>query len=233
MTETHLMTSNTPGPSSSSTQPDDPRVAIFAELFSKHFPALYKIALRKLGNSADAEDAVQDALLSAFRHFDQFRGEARISTWLTAVVLNVARMRLRYGSRRRFVHLDECNEEGFAKSEMIADAGPDPEQIRRMAQQREVLERCAVKLSPKIRHAFNLRVLEGLSNREAAQRLGISEGTLKAQFFRARAQITPHLQRAFKAPAKSGRVSRGGQVREFVTRGVTTAPARSSYRRVA
>src|SRR6202158_4700498 len=65
-------------------------------------PMFYKRAFRFLGDAADAEDAVQDALLSACKHFAQFRGEERISTWLTAIVTNAARVQLR---RRRGVYL--------------------------------------------------------------------------------------------------------------------------------
>jgi RNA polymerase sigma factor (sigma-70 family) len=64
---------------------------------------LYRTAFRLLGNAADAEDAVQDALVSAYTHLDQFRGQSRMSTWLTSIVLNSARMQLR--RRLRHVHL--------------------------------------------------------------------------------------------------------------------------------
>src|SRR5271155_244551 len=85
-------------------------------------------AFRYLGNAPDAEDAVQDALLSAYKHVSQFRGQARISTWLTAIVINAARMKLR---RRRGVWLsleEEHTEDGLPWSERIADTRPDPEE---------------------------------------------------------------------------------------------------------
>lgn len=232
MSETHLTASSDCGVSvSSGTRPEDRRT-IFEQLFSKHSPMLYRMALRKLGNSADAEDALQDALLSAFRHYDQFKGQAQLSTWLITIVLNMARMQLRRRSNRIFISLDSQDDDGLSKSEMLTDAGPDPEEIRQKAQLREVLERCVVKLSPKIRAAFRLRVLEGLSSREAAERLGISEGALKAQFFRARTQISPHIQKVLGSQPESKKPSPGAQVREF-RQGVTAPPERSFYRRVA
>jgi RNA polymerase sigma-70 factor (ECF subfamily) len=204
MTETHTPTSNTSGAPISGTQTDDARRILFEELFSRHSSTLYKIALRKLGNPADAEDALQDALLSAFKHFDQFQGNAQISTWLTTIVLNASRMQLRRLSSRPFVSFDEHEDDrGFARPEMFADGGLDPEEILRRTEVREVLERYAAKLSPKIRLAFRLRVQEGLTIREAAERMGISQGALKAQFFRARVQITPLLRRALVAPVES------------------------------
>lgn len=231
MAEMHL-TGRGAGTPGSSTPKENIRRAIFEELFSRHAPALYKTALRKLGNPADAEDALQDALLSGFRHFDQYKGEAQISTWLTAIVLNMARMQLRRRSNRRFVSL-ETRDEGFAMSEMIADTAPNPEQTRQRVQLREVLERVVVKLSPKIRLAFRLRVLEGLTTREAAKRLGISEATVKAQFFRARRQITPLLQKALISPVESTKQSRGTHVPELSPRHVAVPVEQSAYRRVA
>lgn len=232
MSEMPLMRGGAGTPSSATAQKDI-RSTIFEELFSRHSAMLYKVALRKLGNPADAEDALQDALLSAFRWFHQFKGEARISTWLTAIILNAARMQLRCRSNRRFVSLETRDDEGFAISEMIVDTAPDPEQTRRRAQLREVLERCAVKLPPKIQPAFRLRVLEGLTAREAAERLGISETAVKAQFFRARRKITPLLQKAFISPVKDTRRLRGAHMREFVPQGVPVSSDQSAYRRLA
>jgi len=62
---------------------------------SRYLPMFYKRAFRFLGNVPDAEDAVQDALLSAYKHLGQFRGQAQLSTWLTTIVTNAARMQLR------------------------------------------------------------------------------------------------------------------------------------------
>jgi len=65
------------------------------DVIVRHLARFRRIALRFLGNIADAEDAVQDAFLSAFTHLDQFGGQAKMSTWLTAIVINAARMKLR------------------------------------------------------------------------------------------------------------------------------------------
>lgn len=64
-------------------------------IVSSRLPSLYRSAYRLLGNAADAEDAVQDALLAAYRHLDQFEGRSKMSTWLNAIVRNSVRMRLR------------------------------------------------------------------------------------------------------------------------------------------
>ena len=72
-------------------------------VLSQGLPSLYRCAYRLLGNKDDAEDAVQDALLAALKHLNQFRGEAQFSTWLTAIVINSVRMHLR--KRLRYTHV--------------------------------------------------------------------------------------------------------------------------------
>src|SRR5215468_701600 len=83
------------------------RVQALADVVIHDSPRLYRIAANRLSNVADAEDAVQDALLSALRHVQQFRGQAKMSTWLTTIVINAARMRLRKRSASVQLALDE------------------------------------------------------------------------------------------------------------------------------
>src|SRR6202453_313746 len=91
--------------------------------------SFFRSAYRFLENAADAEDAVQDALLSAYKHIDQFRGEAQMSTWLTAIVSNCARMHLRKRPRRIHVSLDEPvgEEKDHSILELLADRRPSPD----------------------------------------------------------------------------------------------------------
>src|SRR5579863_10428221 len=93
------------------------------DVLARCLPSFQRKAYRYLGNAADAEDAVQDALLSAYKHIDQFRGDAQISTWLTAIVSNAARMQLRKRPRQIHVSLDEpiSEEQEHAVSEQLAD----------------------------------------------------------------------------------------------------------------
>ena len=72
-----------------------PSPAEVLSVVSHCLPSLYRYAYRLLGNTTDAEDAVQDALLAAYKHLNQFRGDAQLSTWLTTIVINCARMHLR------------------------------------------------------------------------------------------------------------------------------------------
>ena len=75
-------------------------------IFDRRLASFKRIALRVLGNAADAEDAVQDAFLSAYKHLDQFKGQAQMSTWLTTIVVNKARMKVRQRSRQLPIAVD-------------------------------------------------------------------------------------------------------------------------------
>src|SRR4029077_13910928 len=77
------------------------------QLLSNRLPSFYRQAYRLLGNAADAEDAVQDALLAAYTHLDQFKGQSQISTWLMSILVNCARLQLRRRPRYAHVALDE------------------------------------------------------------------------------------------------------------------------------
>lgn len=156
---------------------------------SRYLPMFYKRAFRFLGNATDAEDAVQDALLSAYKHLGQFRGQAQLSTWLTTIVSNAARMQLR---RRRGSYLsldEEQGEDGLTFSERLPDSKPSPEEVCATAEARDRLVEGVKQLSPKLRQAFQLRDIDGLTTKEAALVLGVPQGTVKAQLARARAKL--------------------------------------------
>jgi RNA polymerase sigma-70 factor, ECF subfamily len=160
--------------------------------------SFFRSAYRFLENTADAEDAVQDALLSAYKHIDQFRGEAQMSTWLTAIVANSARMQLRKRPRNIHVSLDEPigEEQKLSMAELLADCRPSPEDECQSSELRARLKELATQLSPPLRKAFQLRDLDGLTTSEAAHILGLPIGTLKAQLARARAKLRRLLLRA-------------------------------------
>jgi RNA polymerase sigma-70 factor, ECF subfamily len=165
------------------------RALELGHVVSRFLPMFYKRAFRFLGNTSDAEDAVQDALLSACTHLGQFRGQAQISTWLTAIVTNAARMQLR---RRRgpYLSLDqEGGEDGLALSERLSDSNPSPEQLCSASEAHSRLAKSVGQLSPTLRRAYQLRDIDGLTTKEAALVLGVPEGTVKAQLARARAKL--------------------------------------------
>jgi RNA polymerase sigma-70 factor (ECF subfamily) len=171
----------------------------------RYLPSFHRRAYRYLGNTADAEDAVQDALLSACKHLDQFRGQAQMSTWLTAIVTNSARMQLRRRSCQIQVSLDEQfgEEQDYSLAERLAAREPSPEDECGRSELHGRLMELAEQLSPPLRKAFQLRDVEGLSTSEAAHVLGVAEGTVKAQVARARAKLRRLMSRALRVEHRS------------------------------
>ena len=166
------------------------------DVLSLRLPSFYRCAFRLLGNAADAEDAVQEALLAAYKHINQFRGQAQISTWLTTIVRNCALMQLRKRARQIHFPLDEPfgkEQPGFLR-EGLADERPSPEDEFRNSELSTLLRKCIALLSPTLRRTFQLRVVDGLSILETARILGVPHGTVKAQLARARAKIEQHLR---------------------------------------
>ena len=158
---------------------------------------LYRRAYHLLGNAADAEDAVQDALVAAYTHLDQFRGQAQVSTWLTTIVLNCARMQLRRRRRRVHVSLDESTEklQPVSVAERLADHRPNPEDERRGSELKARLTHLHSQLSPTLCRTFQLRDLKGLSVRETARISGVPTGTVKARSARARRKLKELMRR--------------------------------------
>ena len=178
----------------------------FDDVLSRCLPSFHRRAFRYLGNAADAEDAVQNALLSAYKHLDQFKGVAQMSTWLTAIVTNSARMHLRRRPRQVHLSLDERfgEEHEFSLSDLLPAGEPSPEDESRTAELHRNLLRSVAQLSPPLRKTFQLRELDGLSTSETAHILGVPDGTVKAQLARARAKLRRLMGRVLNA--KSGLV---------------------------
>jgi RNA polymerase sigma-70 factor (ECF subfamily) len=168
-----------------------PHLNDFEGVISIYSPVLFRVALRRLRNVEDAEDAVQDALLSAYKHIGQFEGRARLSTWLTSIVTNTAGMKLRQHSRHEMVSLDQNQEnDGATFANKLKDSRPNPETICAQREMRETLRQALARLSPKLREAIQMRDLDGFSMRETASALGISTNALKSRVARGRATLS-------------------------------------------
>jgi RNA polymerase sigma-70 factor, ECF subfamily len=166
------------------------KVQELVHLITHYSPRFRRIALAHLGNVADAEDAVQDAVLSALKHVDQFRGQAKMSTWLTSIVINSARMKLRRRSLRIQISLDETfREQNLSLADFVSDTRPGPEHLYQDREIAAALAYATSRLSPALRMTFQLRDLDGLSIRETAHRMGVPSGTVKARLARARARL--------------------------------------------
>jgi RNA polymerase sigma-70 factor (ECF subfamily) len=168
-------------------------------LFRRYQRPLFQTALRVLGNTEDAEDALQDGLLSAYRNLKRFEGRSQFSTWLTRIVINAALMRRRSAKARPAISLDEPpREDELPATERFADDGLTPEQVFANTEIREMLSENLDQLSPLLRTAFVLREVQGYSTGEAAKKLGVTENTLKARLWRARHQLAERLGRRLR-----------------------------------
>src|SRR5438309_12017440 len=170
---------------------------------SQRLQSMYRCACRRLQNAPDAEYAVQQKLLAAYKHINQFRGQSQISTWLTTIVRNCALMQLRKRPRQIHFPLDEefGEEQPRFLWEGLADKRPSPEEEFRNSELTARLQKCTALLSPTLRRTFQLRVMDGLSIFETARILGVPHGTVKAQLARARAEIARHM-RPVLAPSR-------------------------------
>jgi RNA polymerase sigma-70 factor (ECF subfamily) len=169
----------------------------FHFLMRRHNQTLYRAARSILKDDAEAEDAVQEAYLLAYRAMDRFRGDAKLSTWLVRIVVNEAIARSRKRSRAEVIRLDGEAESGIEAVEATMNDIPSeqPEQSVLRAETRRLLEKKIDELPDAFRAVFVLRALEEMTVEEAAAALGIPEATVRTRFFRARGLLRESLAR--------------------------------------
>lgn len=176
------------------------RPGAFETLMRRYNRVLFRTARSVLRDDAEAEDALQDAYLQAYRNLHAFRGDASLRTWLTRVVVNEAIARSRKLARRAEVidlgapgHDD--HDQGASMAEYPAHDGP--EQHAQRSQFRALLERQIDCLPESFRTVFVLRAVEEMSAEEVAAALDIPEATVRTRLFRARSMLRESLQREF------------------------------------
>src|SRR5258706_3774233 len=179
---------------SGETSPD--RHLEFEDVLSNYLPRFQRVAMRWLRNPEDAEDAVQDAMLSAFKHIARFEGRARMSTWVMAILINAVRAQLRRRLRHTILPLDQPTQDGKQTiADLVADQRPTPEQTLAECERLKLVVKLTRSLPPSQRMAMQLRQRDdGLSIREAAEVLGVPVGTLKAQLARGRVTLRQQLR---------------------------------------
>jgi len=170
---------------------------LLGKVLTAYHTQLFWHAFRILGNREDAEDALQDAYLSAVRHFDQFEGRSKLSTWLTRVVINAALM-VRRGKRgyRETSFEDLLSSREDQAPVDIPDDQPDPEQICASSEITALISEQLNLLSPILHSAFHLHHVDGLSCEEAGQSLGITVSAVKSRLGRAKRQMASRLNQA-------------------------------------
>lgn len=161
--------------------------AAFAAIMRRHNQRLFRTARSILKSDAEAEDALQDAYLRAWRALAGFRAEARLSTWLVRIVANEALGRL----RRKHISvtsLDDAMNEHETKYQaaLADDARQGPEGVTTRAQLRQLIESRIDTLPETFRTVFMLRAIEGMNVEEVARSLDIPAATVRTRYFRAR-----------------------------------------------
>jgi RNA polymerase sigma-70 factor (ECF subfamily) len=187
------------------------------ELYHRHERRVYNLALRTLGNHWDAADVCQEAFIKAFRNLDSFKGEARFSTWLHRIAVNAAYDHLR---RQRPEPMDAEILDGLSGPAGTAAVvgsgrdGIDPAVDGLSAPLRAAL----MGLDEGFRFAVVLCDLLGFPYNEAAQILGVQEGTIKSRIFRAREALAAALASAgYEVPGGRGQAGRNPELTEAVT----------------
>lgn len=164
---------------------------LYYELVAPHERKIYIMAFSILRNESEAEDCVQDAVLKALRHLDQFRGESKFGSWLVRITINEARMRLRKLRPQLFESLDETDDnesEGYVP-QTLCDWREIPSETLERKEVREILVSAVESLAEIYREVFVLRDVEGQDVATTAQILGISEVAVKTRLLRARLQL--------------------------------------------
>lgn len=157
-------------------------------------PRLLKIAQRITRNREDAEDAVQDALMRAYLHIEEFQGNSAFSTWLTRILMNSALMINRKNRKARQVSTEDLNLPGDAGWHFqIPDRSPNPEQTFVQRELTRVLHGAIRKLRPRVRAVVEVAHFHDLPIKETAKVLDISVAAAKGRFFHARAQLRKSL----------------------------------------
>jgi RNA polymerase sigma-70 factor (ECF subfamily) len=176
----------------------------FEPLVRKHERRVFRVALAVLGNVEDAEEAMQDTFVKAFRHLDQFRKESRFTTWLTRIAVNEALQKRQ--SRKESVSLDDSRgvEEQFVPRRFESWRA-DPEKLYGRQELRRVIETAIQSLPAIYREAFVLRDLEEMTAEEAAEAIGITVPALKSRLLRARLMIRESLAASLEEPPTFGR----------------------------
>ncbi|MGF6753648.1 RNA polymerase sigma factor [Paraburkholderia sp. GAS42] len=208
----------------------------FELLMRRHNRRLYRLARATLRNDAEAEDALQEAYLSAYRSIAQFRGESTLSTWLSRLVLNECFGRLRRAARRQKVipMFDANTEPDLDAMAAHADSNaiPSPDTALARAEMRALIERKLDTLPEAFRIVFVLRSVEEMSIEETAHCLDIPEATVRSRHFRAKHLLRDALAQEVDVAARDAFEFGGAHCDRIVATvlaritGVTQAPMR-------
>ena len=173
------------------------KVQAFEELVRRHTQLIYRALIAILGDAADAQDAMQDTLLSAFKHISGFQGRSKFSTWLVSIARNAALQRLRDRSNTESLDRTETEKDRSFRPRQIAAWQENPEQSHTRTEIRQLVEKGLLQLPAKYRVIVMLRDIDQLSTDDVARQLGLSVPAVKTRLLRGRLMLrewlSPHL----------------------------------------
>jgi len=171
------------------------------QVFREYAPRIYSLALRLLGNEADAEDVTQEVLLQLIRKLDTFRGDSALPTWLHRVTVNAALMHRRNRATRSNPSIREPLDnflENGAHARPVRPWSLPPDQKALDRETRTLIDKAIAELPEAYRDIFVLADVEGLGNPEIAEMLALSVSTVKSRLHRARLlmrnALAPHFE---------------------------------------
>ena len=165
----------------------------FNEMVEKYSSLAYNVALRMLRRPEDAEDAVQDAFLSAYKAFSSFKGQSKPSTWLYRIVVNACLMKIRKDKTRSKYLAETGYDDAY-----VEDWASDPQKSAENSHLQDNIREGMQRLAPDLRAAVVLRDVQEFSSEEAAEILRISIPALKSRLHRGRLMLRKHLEEAWR-----------------------------------
>lgn len=169
----------------------------FGELVTRYKDRIYNVAYRFLGNHEDAQDVAQEVFVRAYHGIHGFKGRAKVYTWLYSIAGNLARNRLRDGSRKgrdKGTSLEALEEAAPGVAQRVTAGGFTPEEVARGRELDDALQQCLEELPEHYRMAFVLRTFEKLSYDEIADAMGCPKGTVKSRLNQARSMLHERLE---------------------------------------
>lgn len=173
----------------------------FENLIHKYGRRLYSVALRILRDPADAEDAVQEAYLKAYKAIDSFRGESSVYTWLYRIVSNQALMKVRKRQRKPTASIEDYLPvfEAGQHRKQVADWSHLPDAVLETQELRDFFEQCIDELPDDYRLAYILKDIEGLSEKDVSRITGTTRAAMKNRVHRARLILRGRIEERFFA----------------------------------
>jgi len=180
--------------------------AEFARLVDEYSSSIYRLGLRMLGNPQDAEDVLQNTFLNALTHIQNFEGRSSLATWLYRIAVNEALMLIR--KKKPEVNLEDVEAEDHTEDlrpTQIVDWSALPEEELLSGEGKKALDAAVAQLPASLRIVFLLRDVEGLSIKETAEALNLTETNVKTRLLRARMALREQLSAYYseRLPARS------------------------------